>query len=151
LPVALLVGAQAFRLPLELVMHQAALEGTMPPQMTYSGSNFDIVTGATALLVGGMAARGRAPRWLLLVWNGLGSLLLANILLIAVASLPAVAAFGREPERLNTWVAYFPYVWLPAGLVSTALLGHVLLWRRLLSRGMRARALYPLLRVLSLK
>jgi hypothetical protein len=126
-------------------MHQAAVEGTMPLQMTYTGSNFDIVSGATALVVGGLAAWGRAPRSLLLAWNTLGSLLLVAILVIAVASLPAFAAFGQEPAQLNTWIAYFPYVWLPAGLVSAALLGHVLLWRRLLSRGMRGRALSALL------
>lgn len=138
-PFALLVGFQAFRLPLELVMHQAAIDGTMPEQMTYTGMNFDIVTGATALLVAVLAARGLAPRWLLWAWNALGTLLLVAILIIAVASLPAFAAFGREPAQVNTWVAYFPFVWLPAGLVSAAVLGHVLLWRRLLSCGMRGR------------
>lgn len=138
-PISLLVGFQAFRLPLELVMHQAAIEGTMPEQMSYAGMNFDIVTGATALLVAVLAARDLAPRWLLLAWNTLGTLLLVAIVLIAVASLPAFAAFGREPAQLNTWVAFFPFVWLPAGLVSSGVLGHVLLWRRLLSCGMRGR------------
>ncbi len=143
-PVAFLIGFQAFRLPLELVMHQAAREGTMPEQMTFSGRNFDIVTGVSAILVAALAARGLAPRWLLVAWNALGTTLLATILVIAVVSLPAFAAFGSEPVRLNTWVAYFPFVWLPAGLVSAAVLGHVLLWRRLWSRGMRGRALRPL-------
>jgi hypothetical protein len=138
-PIALLIGFQAFRLPLELVMHQAAIDGTMPEQMTYTGMNFDIVTGATALVVALLAARGWAPRWLLWAWNALGTLLLVAILIIAVASLPAFAAFGHEPGQVNTWVAYFPFVWLPAGLVSAAVLGHVLLWRRLLSCGMRGR------------
>jgi len=136
-PLAALVGFHAFRLPLELVMHQATLEGVMPEQMTYTGNNFDIVTGATALVVGALAARDLAPRWLLVGWNAVGSLLLINILVIAVVSLPAFGAFGHTPERLNTWVAYFPFVWLPAGLVSAAVLGHVLLWRRLLAHGMR--------------
>lgn len=138
-PFALLVGFQAFRLPLELVMHQAAIEGTMPEQMTYTGMNFDIVTGATALVVALLAAGGLAPRWLLWAWNALGTALLVAILIIAVASLPAFAAFGREPAQVNTWIAYFPFVWLPAGLVSAAVLGHVLLWRRLLACGMRGR------------
>jgi hypothetical protein len=130
-PVAMLVGFQAFRLPLELIMHQAARDGTMPAQMTYTGSNFDILTGGSAILVAALAARGLAPRWLLVTWNALGSLLLVAIIVIAVASLPRFAAFGSEPVHLNTWVAYFPFVWLPAGLVSAAILGHVLLWRRL--------------------
>ena len=136
-PLWLLVGLHTFRLPLELVMHRAAAEGTMPPQMTYTGSNFDIVTGITALLVGALAATGRAPRWLLLGWNTLGTGLLVAILVIAVASLPTFRAFGSEPTLVNTWVAYFPFVWLPAGLVGVAVLGHALLWRRLLSRELR--------------
>ena len=119
-PIALLVGFHTFRLPLELVMHQASLEGTMPPQMTYTGSNFDIVTGISAVVVGAIAAWGRAPRWLLLAWNTLGTGLLLAIVVIAVASLPMFQAFGSDPSRLNTWVAYFPFVWLPAGLVSRA-------------------------------
>lgn len=132
-PIAALVGFHAFRLPLELVMHQAAVEGTMPPQMTYTGWNFDIVTGGTAIVVALLAARDLAPRWLLLTWNALGSLLLLVVVSIALASLPMVHAFGTEPAQLNTWVAYFPFVWLPAALVSSALFGHALLWRRLVA------------------
>lgn len=131
-PIAALVGFHSFRLPLELVMHEAALEGTMPAQMSFSGWNFDIATGASAVVVGGLALYGRAPRWLLLSWNALGSLLLLAIVVIALASLPLFHAFGSAPGQLNTWVAYFPFVWLPAGPVSTALFGHIVLWRRLL-------------------
>jgi hypothetical protein len=140
LPLGVLVLFQGFRLPLELVMHRAAQEGTMPAQMAFSGYNFDIVTGSTALVVGCLALLGLAPRWLLLAWNALGTLTLVNILSIAVLSLPQFRAFGDEPARLNTWIAYFPFVWLPAGLVGAAVLGHVILWRRLWSRGMRGRA-----------
>jgi hypothetical protein len=118
--------------------------------MTFTGLNFDVTTGATALSLAPLVARGGAPRWLVWGWNTLGTLLLLNISAVAVASLPAFAAFGREPSRLNTWVAYFPFVWLPAGLVSAAVLGHVLLWRRLLSYGMRGRASEPISQVLSL-
>lgn len=132
IPIAALVGFHAFRLPLELVMHQAALEETMPKQMTYTGWNFDIVTGASAIIVALLAAGGHAPRWLLVTWNALGSLLLLVVVVIALASLPLFHAFGTEPAQLNTWVAYFPFVWLPAALVSSAVLGHALLWRRLL-------------------
>lgn len=144
LPIAALVLFHSFRLPLELVMHRAAEEGTMPMQMSYAGYNFDILSGVSALVVGALAAQGRAPRWLLLAWNALGSCLLLVIVLIALASLPVFRAFGSEASQLNTWVAYFPFVWLPAGLVSAGLLGHVTLWRRLLTHAMRGRALEPL-------
>jgi hypothetical protein len=131
-PLTWLVGFHAFRLPLELVMHQAANEGTMPVQMSFSGSNLDIVTGATAVIVALLAAFDRAPRWLVLAWNTLGSLLLANIVVIALASMPMIRAFGDDPSRVNTWVAYFPFVLLPAGPVAAALFGHIVLWRRLM-------------------
>jgi hypothetical protein len=133
-PIAFLIGFQAFRFPLELVMHQAAVEGVMPVQMSFAGQSFDIITGVTAIGVAALAALDRAPRWLLLAWNALGSALLANIIVIALASLPQLHLFGTEPARLNTWVAYFPFVWLPAVLVSAALFGHLVLWRRLLER-----------------
>ncbi len=130
LPLAWIIGLQCFRLPLELVMHQAAVEGLMPVQMSFSGYNFDIVAGATAIPVTWLAAQGKAPRWLLLGWNLLGTITLAVIVGIAIASLPAFALFG--PDRLNTWIASPPYIWLPGVLVQVALLGHLLVWRKLL-------------------
>lgn len=131
LPIAALIGFHAFRLPLELVMHRAASEGTMPVQMSFGGSNFDIITGITAILVAALAHAGKAPRLLLQGWAILSSVLLAAIVVIAVASTPPLAAFGSAPERLNTWVAWFPFCWLPALLVPAALFGQILVFRRL--------------------
>jgi len=45
LPFAALVCFQIFRLPLELVMHRAAVEGVMPVQMSFAGRNFYIMSG----------------------------------------------------------------------------------------------------------
>src|SRR5262249_29644936 len=69
LPLVALVGFQAFRLPLELVMHQIAREGVMPVEMSFSGYNFDILTGASALVVAALLWMDRAPRWLMWAWN----------------------------------------------------------------------------------
>jgi hypothetical protein len=131
LPLAWLVGAQGFRLPLELVMHQAAREGVMPHEMSFSGYNFDIVTGATALLVAGLLLTGRAPRALVLAWNLLGTALLAGIAIIALLASPMLHVFGTDPAHVNSWVLAFPYVWLPAVLVTSAVFGHVVVFRAL--------------------
>jgi hypothetical protein len=124
-----LIGFQAFRLPLELVMHEAARAGVMPNQMSFSGWNFDIVTGITACVLAPLVATGRAPRALIWGWNILGCALLATIVSIAIVSTPKIHAFG--PDALNTWVAYVPFVYLPAVMVASALVGHVLVFRAL--------------------
>lgn len=124
-PLTWLVGLQAFRLPLELAMHRAAVEGVMPEQMSYTGWNFDILTGITALLLAPLIAAGRAPRRALAAWNALGALLLANVVTIAIASTPMFRAFGKAPHKVNTFVAFFPYVWLPTVLVASALVLHI--------------------------
>jgi len=132
LPIAALIGFHVFRLPLELLMHASAGAQLMPRQMSYSGWNFDIVTGVTALLVAPLAAFGGVTRSALLVWNAIGSFLLLVIVIIAVVSAPPLLAFGADAAHANTWVAYAPFIWLPTVLVPAAAAGHVVLWRRLL-------------------
>src|SRR5688572_32098367 len=99
LPLWVLVGIQGFRLPLELAMHAMYDRGIMPVQMSYSGRNFDIVTGITALVVAAALRWGLAPRWLAGAWNVLGLALLLNIVTIAIISTPRFAFFG--PDRLK--------------------------------------------------
>ncbi len=129
LPLWLLVGFQVFRFPLELLMHRAYVEGVMPVQMSYSGQNYDILTGISAGVLGAWLGWGRVPRGIVAAWNWLGFALLVNIVTVAVLSTPIFRWFGAE--RLNTFVAYPPFVWLPAVLVTAALMGHVLVWRKL--------------------
>jgi hypothetical protein len=128
-PLWALVAVQSFRLPLELAMHAMYERGIMPQQMTYSGRNFDIVSGATAAIVAVLVANGYAGRRLVAIWNLLGLALLLNIIVVAVLSVPVFAYFG--PDRLNTFVTYTPFVWLPAVMVSAALAGHLIVARTL--------------------
>jgi hypothetical protein len=128
LPLSALVGFQAFRLPLELVMHRAASDGVMPNVMSFTGYNFDIVTGASAALLFPWLLLGKAPLGLVRAWNYLGLTLLAIVASVAFAATPLFHAFG--PAELNTWVAHFPYCWM-AVMVASALCGHLLIARRL--------------------
>lgn len=132
LPLAALVGFQAFRLPLELVMHQAARDSLMPVQMSYSGMNFDIVTGASAVVLAVLLRLKQAPMAWVAAWNALGFVLVLVVASIGVASTPMIHAFGTEPEQINLWIAFFPFVWLPAVMVVAALAGHIVIARKLL-------------------
>ncbi len=134
LPLAALVGFHAFRLPLELIMHRAYEIGLMPEQMSYSGLNFDIVTGASAIVVAALLAAGKVSATWAKVWNVVGFGLLLNILTVAMLSTPTpFRVFMNEPA--NVWITRPPWVWLPAVMVLAAMLGHIVLFRRLHGAG----------------
>jgi len=128
-PLWALVAIQSFRLPLELAMHGLSERGIMPIQMSYSGRNFDIVTGATAVVVAVLVKTGYGGRRLVLVWNVMGLALLVNVVSVAIASMPLFRAFGED--RVVTFVAYPPFIWLPAVMVLAALAGHLVIFRAL--------------------
>jgi hypothetical protein len=126
--VAGLLGFQVFRVPVELWLHRLYGEGVAPVQMTYSGYNFDIVSGLVCGAVGLWALAGRPPRWAVVGANVIGTILLVNIVTIAVLSMPTpVRMFLNDPP--NTFVAYFPFVWLASLLVQAAWFGHLLVGR----------------------
>ncbi len=128
LPLAVLVGAQSFRIVVEMLIHASSTIGLAPIQMTWSGYNFDIVTGVTALLLAPFAKV--VPARLIFLWNCLGLGLLMWVVGIAMISMPTPLQLLR-PD--NVWVASFPYVWLPTVLVTAALLGHIVVFRKLAS------------------
>jgi hypothetical protein len=131
LPLWTLVAVQSFRFPLETAMHALYEQGIMPAQMSYSGRNFDIITGITALVVA-VIVRRRESRALVAIWNVMGFALLVNVVIVAILSTPRIAFFG--PDRLSGFVAYPPFVWLPAVMVLAALAGHVLICRALIAK-----------------
>ncbi|NNE68410.1 MAG: hypothetical protein HKN33_17725 [Pyrinomonadaceae bacterium] len=126
LSLTLIVGFQAFRILVEILIHQAVTEGVAPPQMTWTGLNLDIFTGISALILIPIAKK--LPVAVLHVWNLAGFGLLATVVTVAILSMPT--AFQQmKPD--NVWVAYFPFIWLPTILVAFALLGHLVLFRKL--------------------
>jgi hypothetical protein len=135
---ATLVGFQVFRVPVEWLLHRLAVEHVIPEVMTYSGQNFDLVSGITGGLLGVWLLRHDLSRRLLMLWNLLGLALLANIVLVAILSTPIpFRVFTEGPSNLLP--STFPFVWLPCFLVQLALLGHLLLFRRLRSASVRHR------------
>ena len=126
-PVGLL-GFQLFRVPVEVFLHGMYQVGQTPVQMTYAGLNFDIFSGLTAPAMAWLVWRGKAGRAMIWGWIMFALLLLVNIVSFGIFSLPTeFRIFMNEPA--NTFVAYVPYVWLPAVLVQAALLGHLLIFR----------------------
>jgi hypothetical protein len=100
--------------------------------MTFEGSNPDILSGISALLVYYFIfiKRKSSPTFLL-VWNFIGLALLINIVIHAVLSAPSPfqqLAF----EQPNVAVFYFPFIWLPSCVVPLVLFSHLASIRQLL-------------------
>lgn len=130
LPLHALVGFQAFRLPLELILHRWYLEGVIPVQMTYEGRNLDVITGILALLAWPLLYLGKLGRRSVWLFNLAGVALLLNVMIIAVRSSPVpLRAYWNEPPVLLALHA--PYTWIAPVCVGGALLGHLITFRRL--------------------
>ena len=123
-----LVGFQAFRVVVEGLLHQAVQEGVAHPTMTWTGTNFDILPGVSALLLCPFADRLK-PRNLQ-IWNVAMAVVLIFTVVTAMLAAPTpFSQIGGDPP--NVFVARFPFVWLPGVLVTSAWLGHIVLFRRL--------------------
>src|SRR5262245_10992033 len=127
MPLWAIVAIQSFRLPLELAMHALSERGIMPIQMTYTGRNFDIVTGTTAILVAILVKTGYGGHRLVMVWNVLGLSLLVNVVSVAIATMPLIRAFADD--HVVTVLPSPALVLLPAVMVLAALAGHLVIFR----------------------
>lgn len=139
IPERWLIYVQSFRILMELFLWAGYLGGFVPLQMTFEWLNFDIIVGLTAPMAGFVFfGRGRYRKFEAIIWNIFGVALLLNILLIAIFSLPTpYQAFSGEPD--NSFVAIFPFVWIPGFIVPFALAMHIFSLQKLFSSRRRTR------------
>jgi uncharacterized membrane protein YeaQ/YmgE (transglycosylase-associated protein family) len=126
-----IVGIQAFRLPLELVLHAWGEQGTIPVALTLMGQNYDIVVGVLALVVAPLARR---HRWLVWVFEVVGLLMLVNILRIVFLNTPGTPFFVDHGQVPLVLAAYLPMAWIVTVCVAGAITGHLVLLRALLTK-----------------
>jgi len=119
------------RIPVELVLYWLFLHKTIPELMTFSGRNFDILAGITAPFVYYFGfVKNKIGRKGILLWNIICLILLLNIVINAILSVPAPFqqfAFNQP----NIAILYFPMVWLLAFVVPVVLFSHLVAIKRL--------------------
>ncbi|QEC67288.1 hypothetical protein FRZ67_08270 [Panacibacter ginsenosidivorans] len=123
------------RIPVELVLFWLYSYKTIPQLMTFEGRNFDIVSGITAIAVFFICFKGKevVHKNLLLTWNILGLILLLNIVINAILSVPSpIQQFAFEQP--NIAVLYFPFIWLPCFIVPAVLLSHIVSLKKLITK-----------------
>jgi len=133
IPERWLIYVQSFRILMELFLWMGYLGGFVPLQMTFEWLNFDIIVGLTAPMAGFVFFGIRRYRKLeAIIWNVFGIILLLNVLLIAIFSMPSpFQAFVTEPD--SSFVAVFPFIWIPGFIVPFALAMHLFSLRQLFS------------------
>ncbi len=119
------------RLPVELILYGLFIHHYIPRLMTFEGGNLDILSGLSAPFIWyfGYKKQKLSKGWLL-TWNIICLILLLNIIIRAIFSLPL--AFQQfDFEQPNIALLYFPFSWLPGFVVPAVLFAHLVNIRKL--------------------
>lgn len=135
LPLPALVAFQGFRLPLEWVLHSWVAQGVIPHTMTWTGRNWDIISGLGALIIAPFCRRATNLAWIV---NLVGFVLLVNVMRVAVLSSPVSFAWPVTPKL--ELIYHVPYALIVPVCVGGALIGHIVLTRALLRLSWNARS-----------
>jgi hypothetical protein len=121
-----LIYPQAFRILVEIALWLLVRQGSLPGQMSFGGPNFDILTGLLALPVGYYCfVKKTWPPTAALLYNIAGLVLLLNIVVISILSMPTpLRVFHNQPD--SSLLTRFPFIYLPGLLVPLAYTLHIL-------------------------
>lgn len=126
LSVNALVVFQGVRLPMELILHQWVLQGTVPTNVSWNGNNWDVVTGILALCV---APFVKKHRWMAWSFNIFGIVMLCNLLFVLVMSSPISFGWHVSPSMKLTY--HLPYFLISPIYLGSIAAGHLILTRAL--------------------
>ncbi|MBL6449387.1 hypothetical protein JMN32_23955 [Fulvivirga sp. 29W222] len=130
-PVTFVVYIQTFRILVEGLIYGAFLNGVFPKSVTFEGTNFDILVGVSALLVGFLGQRNILGRKGLLIWN----ILSVCILILTGYSFISTYYFSDLADTFQALqFVQVPYLLLPGVLLPVAIFYHTVSIRQLMSK-----------------
>ncbi|MES2431037.1 MAG: hypothetical protein V4556_08870 [Bacteroidota bacterium] len=132
LPLINITNLNVVRVFVEIVLFLLFVQKAVPQLMTFSGRNFDILAGLSAPFIAYYGLKKfTISRRMILIWNIISLLLLANIVIHAVLSIPS--PFQKLAfDQPNIAVLNFPFCWLPTFIVPLILFGHLVSIRQLI-------------------
>lgn len=131
LPLVPLTLLSIVRITVEITLYSLYLHKYVPELMTYTGRNFDLISGNAAPFIAYAIYNKLLSKKVILLWNIIGLGLLLNIVVNAVLSAPL--AFQQFAfDQPNVALLYFPFVWLPSFIVPVVLFTHLVGIRRAL-------------------
>lgn len=124
LDVRSLLWVHVLRVPIEVVLHRLYQEGGVPVELTWSGRNWDVLSGLSAAMIL-WRCRGAdlLHRPWFRYWNIAALLLVLNVLVCGVLSGPSPFQQFRSAGS-DLALLQAPFVWLPSVLVPLVILAH---------------------------
>ena len=124
MPITTLHYIHIIRVPVEMVLWWLSVWALIPVEMTFEGSNLDIISGISApfaaVFMVGTRSKSRIGA---VIWNAIALTLLFNIVIRAIALTPYF--YSPSNEAPNMGVFSFPYVLLPTFVVPTVFFCHI--------------------------
>lgn len=128
----MLTTLQSFRIILEIILWQLAEHRLLPIEMSFEGRNFDIIIGLSAPVIAYMISKGKISKQGIIVWNAAGLLIITNVVVHGMLSVPGIEAI--QTSIPNFIVSYAPFNLLPGVLVPIAYMLHILSLRKILNK-----------------
>ncbi|NQZ78169.1 MAG: hypothetical protein HRT61_18995 [Ekhidna sp.] len=125
MPITTLHYIHIIRVPVEMVIWWLAVSRAMPMDMTFEGSNLDIISGISAPFAAVFMVGARSKSKIgAIIWNGLALALLINIVTLAISYTPYLYTPSGS-EVGNIGIFFFPYVLLPTFIVPAVFFSHL--------------------------
>ncbi len=125
MPITTLHYIHIVRVPVEMVLWWLAVSRAIPMDMTFEGSNLDIISGISAPFAAVFMVGARSKSRIgAIIWNVIALALLINIVLMAINYMPYYYT-PSGGQTANLGVFYFPYVLLPTFIVPVILFSHL--------------------------
>ena len=130
--VSWLIYLQGFRIIVELIIWGAYREGIVPLQTTFEGYNYDIIIGLTAVPLAYFTKKDKVSVTVLMVWNIVGLLILANTVRFFLYSVYFPEYFGQSSPMVTEDFVKLPYLLIPGLFMPLAVFIHALSIKQLL-------------------
>jgi len=126
IPTPIPIFYQSFRAVIEVLFYYTFLQGILPEQVTFSGANYDVLLGISAIPMGIYALRKTANKKLLIAWNIIGIGVVGFAAFTFITSFYFPSFWGISATTISLKFAHYPFMLLPSFFMPSAIFVHVM-------------------------